>query len=365
MCLAWIALNSVNGLGPAGFYKLLECYGSPEAVLEESPDNLVNKGLLPPKLADRFQKCSLKEDAERQLQRAFDLDVTILTLTDPRYPPLLREIFVPPPVLYVRGEVSVLERHAVAVVGARSPTVYGKRATSIISEELVEQQFVIVSGLARGIDSVAHESALKAGGMTVAVLGSGVDTITPRSNESLGQKIIRNGCLISEFPFETIPEPFNFPRRNRIISGCAAAVVVVEAGEKSGSLITARYALQQGREVGAVPGPIYSPLSRGTFNLIKEGAVPVRSGRELAESLEVIVCPELRRPAKRELSETVFTEEERSVLEGLSTETPVRIDAIAEQSGLQVSDLFVLLLNLELKGLVQQYSGQQFLRVSG
>jgi DNA processing protein len=344
---------------------MLERYGSPEAVLEQIPEKLADEGLLTPKLVGLFQRDTLLADAERQLRQAIDLNVTILTLEDQRYPPSLHEIFAPPPVLYVRGEVSVLQRHAVAVVGARLPTVYGKRAASLISEELVEQQFVIVSGLARGIDTAAHESALRAGGKTVAVLGSGVDAVYPRSNVSLADKIMQNGCLISEFPFETIPEPFNFPRRNRIISGCSAAVVVVEAGERSGSLITARYALQQGREVGAVPGPIYSPLSRGTFDLIRQGAVPVRSGRELAEGLQVIVHPGLKRPEKKELPETLFTEEERAVLEALPTDTPVRIDTIAEQNNLRISDLFVLLLNLELKGLVQQCSGQQFLRVSG
>ncbi len=364
MPLAWIALNSIIGLGPVRFARLLEKYGSPETVFEESPERIVRDGLLTSTLAEQLHAPHLMPEAQRQLQRARQFNITVLTLADERYPPYLREIFAPPPVLFVRGDLSVFSRHAVAVVGSRSPTVYGKQATALIVRELVEEHFVIVSGLARGIDAIAHETALACGGTTIAVLGSGVDNIYPRVNAALAERIAGSGLIVSEFPLGTAPEAFNFPRRNRIISGCSAAVVVVEAGEKSGALITARYALQQGREVCAVPGPISSPLSRGTFNLIREGAVPVRSGRELAESLDVITNPGLVAVAQphHELPETVFTEEERVVLEGLSA-TPMRVDAIAEQHRLPIADLFVVLLNLELKGLVQQCSGQQFVRV--
>ena len=364
MTCAWIALNSVCGLGPVGFNKLLERYGSPEAVLDESPDRMVRDGLISPEIAAQLHDPKLIDGAKRQLKNAEHLNITILTLDDSRYPPYLREIFAPPPILYARGDFSTFSRNAVAIVGSRSPTVYGKQSTIRITKELVERNVVVVSGLARGIDTKAHEVALDSGGMTIAVLGCGLDLIYPKINTLLAKKIEQNGAIISEFPLGTPPEAFNFPRRNRIISGCSLAVIVVEAGAKSGSLITARYALQQGREVCAVPGPIHSPLSDGTFNLLKEGAMPVRSGHELAECLGGVTGQQLTLPTipRQELSETLFTEEEKKIYDLLS-DSPVTIDAIAEEHQLSVAELFVVLLNLELKGLVQQCSGQQFVRV--
>ncbi len=357
-------MNSVKGLGPVGFGRLLERYGSPEAVLKESPEKIAGEGLISPEVARQLNSPQLIKAAELQLKLAEQTGAVVLTLADNRYPPYLREIFAPPPVIFVKGNLSVFQRHAIAVVGTRSPSAYGKQATLHITKELVEHNFVIVSGLARGIDTAAHEAALDAKGATIAVLGSGVDNIYPRVNNALAERIVSSGCIISEFPFGTAPEAFNFPRRNRIISGCAAAVIVVEAGEKSGSLITARYALRQGREVCAVPGPIHSPLSVGTFNLIKEGATPVRSGHELAEALVAVTSPMLVADVslKSEMPEDVFTEEERRILEGLS-DIPMDIDTIASRHSIPLSDLFVALLNLELKGLIQQCGGQQFIRV--
>jgi DNA processing protein len=367
MSVAWLALNSVNGLGPVRFARLLEKYGSPEAVLDVPRDLLTADGILSDALVEKLRDPGIVEAAEQQLDKASRTGISVLTLADERYPPYLRQIFAPPPVIFVKGDLSAVSRHAVGIVGTRSPTVYGKQATTLITRELVNEHFVIVSGLARGIDTVAHETALASGGATIAVLGCGIDIIYPRVNEPLARKIASGtGLIVSEFPLGTLPETFNFPRRNRIISGLSAAVVVVEAGEKSGALITARYALQQGREVCAVPGPINSPLSRGTFNLIKEGATPVRSGRELAESLAAVTAPlgaaeAAQEPA--ELPETVFSEEERQIYNGLS-DRPARIDEIAEQHRMPIADLFVMLLNLELKGLVQQCSGQQFVKVA-
>lgn len=365
MPIAWLALNSISGLGPVRFGRLLERYGSPEAVLDAPPDLLMSEGVVPNSVAEKFREPGIMEAAHRQLEQARRMDAVVLTLADNRYPPYLRQIFAPPPVIFVRGDLTIFTRHAAAIVGTRSPTVYGKQVTTLIARELVEEHFVIVSGLARGIDTVAHETALNTKGATIAVLGCGIDTVYPRINEDLARRIAVNGLIVSEFPIGTAPDTFNFPRRNRIISGLSAAVVVVEAGEKSGSLITARYALQQGREVCAVPGPIHSPLSRGTFDLIKEGATPVRSGRELAESLTAVTAPLVVASGSehRQLAESIFSEEERRIFEGLSDE-PMRIDTIAEQHGMPIADLFVMLLNLELKGHVQQCSGQQFVRVT-
>lgn len=365
MSLAWVALSSVSGLGPATFNKLIEHFGSPEAVFDQSAQHLRQAGLA----SELIQKITAPETlvfAEKQLKMVSAVDGVVLTRIDKAYPACLREIFAAPPVLYVRGDVEILQKHAVAIVGARSPTVYGKQAAKKIAGELAEQHLVVVSGLARGIDAVAHEATIDAGGKTIAVLGSGIDGIYPVSNRELGERIIKNGCLLSEFSLGVPPEAFNFPRRNRIISGCSAAVVVVEAGEKSGSLITARYALQQGREVCAVPGPINSAMSRGTFNLIRDGAQPVRSGKELAESLTVLSLPRVSFPetesgSTSEIPETIFTQSERNVYDVLTTE-PQRIDAIAELNGMDVAELFVVLLNLELKGVVQQCSGQRFVK---
>lgn len=364
MALAWIALNAVRGLGPVRIGKLLETYGSPENVLQADSGSLVHEGQVPAACVEQMKDPGLFKQAEKQLYRAREIGATILTLADAAYPPYLKEIFAPPPVLFVHGDVTLFMRHAVAMVGARSPTVYGKHAASSITRELIQRDVVIVSGLARGIDTVAHETALAGGGKTVAVLGTGIDEVYPRSNDALAKKIINAGALVSEFPLGTAPEAFNFPRRNRIISGLSCATVVVEAGEKSGSLITARYALQQGREVCAVPGPINSPLSMGTFNLIKEGATPVRSGSELADSLHLIMAPAVRTALveKRCVSEDLFSQEERMVFNELTAQ-PQRIDTIADQLGKEVAELFVVLLNLELRGLVQQSSGSRFARV--
>jgi len=364
MSVAWIALNSVNGLGAVTFGKLLDRYGSPEAVLALSSEQLVADGLVSAAIAAGIHDPALMEKAQHQHALAEQSGVVTLTLHDKHYPPFLKEIFAPPPLLFARGNLSALSYHSVAIVGSRSPTVYGKHATAQITRELTHHHFTIVSGLARGIDTVAHETTLECGGSTIAVLGCGIDNIYPRSNKELAERICATGLLISEFPFKTPPEAFNFPRRNRIISGCSAAVIVVEAGEKSGSLITARYALQQGREVCAVPGPINSPLSRGTFTLIRDGATPVRSGHELAESLSVVTVPDAFTQAHchKEPSESLFTIEERQVYDTLSNE-PMGIDTIAEMQQKPMEELFVVLLNLELKGLVQQCSGQQFIKI--
>jgi len=365
MTIAWVALNSINGLGPVKFGRLLERYGSPEAVFENSADEMVREGLLTAALAEKFKPSELMDNAQRELERAYRMGVEVITLADKRYPPYLREIFAPPPLVFVRGDVAVLSRHAVATVGTRFPTAYGKAAAAKIVRELVEERFVIISGMARRIDTEAHTNALNHGGMTVAVLGCGLDIVYPRSNGALCERIAANGAVISEFPLGTNPEACNFPRRNRIISGCSAAVVVVEAGSKSGSLITARYALQQGREVCAVPGPINSAVSTGTFELLRDGATPVRSGHELAASLAAVSNPVLSQAdasPRKQLDDTVFTETERRVFGGLS-EVPRSIDVIAEVNGMPMSELFVTLLNLELRGLVKQCSGQQFVKV--
>lgn len=370
MCIAWIALSLVRGLGPATFKKIIEKYGDPENFFEAIKDNKA-EGILSEEIKTEIikNKSLLFKKAEEQKILAEKKKVKIITYNDKAYPLYLKEIFAPPPLLYVKGDASVLSQYCVAVVGTRSPTLYGRKATELITEELVESNLVIVSGLAMGIDTIAHETTLKKGGKTIAVLGSGVDNIYPRFNEKLAEKISEGGCVISEFPLGTFPEAFNFPRRNRIISGCSVAIVVVEAGEKSGSLITAKYALQQGREVYAVPGSIFSPQSKGTFNLIKEGAMPLSSGRVLAEDIKVItnrelIVKETKKEEEKSHRENInFTKEEIIILDILSKDKPTHIDEIAEKQGIAGPDLFVTLLNLELKGIIQQCGGQHFVKV--
>jgi DNA processing protein len=233
---------------------------------------------------------------------------------------------------------------------------------------LVEKRVVIVSGLAQGIDTVAHQTCLDACGVTVAVLGGGLDNIYPAANRELADQIVESGALVSEFALGAQPEAYHFPRRNRIISGLSAGVLVVEAPARSGSLITANYALQQGRDVFAVPGPIFSNTSEGTFNLLRSGAIPVRCGADITENMEHLSLPgfaNVKDPAAgavQAMPLDLLTEEERQIVGILSSE-PLRLDAIAEQVKRAVSQLFDVLLNLELKGVIRQVSGQQYVKV--
>ncbi|MDO5576646.1 MAG: DNA-processing protein DprA, partial [Fibrobacter sp.] len=288
----------------------------------------------------------------------------ILTFNSKSYPYYLKELSDPPVILYYKGELSAFSGHAVAVVGSRAPTQYGKFVTKQICKELCDQNLVIVSGLARGIDTIAHNTCVENKKVTIAVLGSGLDQIHPSSNHDLAKKIEElNGIVISEFPLGVPAEPYNFPKRNRVISGLAAGVVVIEAGEKSGSLITARYAFSQHREVFAVPGPITSPLSAGTFNLLRDGAKPARSGTEIAESLEFISNSAGFSPLKFQLSTDILNEEEKNVFQQLSA-MPVRIDEISEKTGIVMNNLYTILLELELKGFIKQISGQQYISLA-
>ncbi|MDR2578703.1 MAG: DNA-processing protein DprA [Chitinispirillales bacterium] len=363
----WIALNSIDGLGPVRIRRLVEAFGTPHAALSAPVSLLLDKKLIPPSSGKFFHnKEELLGSARGQLDFCSKDGISVLIQEDEDYPVYLKEIFAPPPVIYVKGDLSVLRGHALAIVGTRNPTQYGINCTRRLTAELCGQT-VIVSGLARGIDTTAHEHCLEMGGKTVAVLGCGVDRIYPAENKKLAERICQNGALISEFPSGTIPEPYNFPRRNRIISGVSCGVIVVEAGEKSGSLITASYALQQNRVVFAVPGPINSSVSEGTFRLIKDGAVPVRSSQDIFEHISATTFfPFLTAPPQKIRSEAppmpTLAEEELAVWDTLS-DTPARVDTIAETCGLEIPQLLGTLLSLELKGFITQTGGQQFRRI--
>ena len=361
----WIALNAVKGLGPVRIHALLEKYGAAKEAFNHVEEALSRAEGAPVAI----DKKALLQFADDQLRRAQALRVDIVTLEDKRYPAQLREIYAPPPVLYVKGDCSVFTQCAVAVVGTRRCTTYGKSVTTTLVKDLVAKNLVVVSGLALGIDTVAHRVCLENKGKTVAVLGCGIDNCYPKDNQELLDRIVDSGAALSEFALGTRPEHFNFPRRNRIISGCCAGVVVVEAPAKSGSLITANYALQQGREVFAVPGSIFSDNSTGPINLIKQGAVAVSGAADILENIQYIVNTALsgaKQPAGNRGSATKMQTDllslpERAIFNAC-TENPARIDELAQKTGKAVSELFDILLSLELKGLIRQVSGQQYVR---
>jgi DNA processing protein len=365
MPLQWIALNSVKGLGPVKIQALVEKYGTAGSAFERLSDEQPITG----SDATAINKPGLLHYAREQLALAEKLGIRVLTLADDDYPPHLREIYAPPPVLYVKGSVDVFKKHAIAIVGTRRYTAYGKNAAIALVKDLTRKGLVVVSGLAHGIDTFAHQTCLENGGETIAVLGCGIDTCYPRENRELSERIALSGAVVSEFALGTQPENFNFPRRNRIISGLSAGVVVIEAPIKSGSLITANYALQQGRDVFAVPGSIFSLNSMGPFNLIRDGATPVSCAGDIVEGIQVVgnfaIAAAKKGPAGSggagKMPLDLLSAPERKVFDALS-DAPIRIDALAEKTNKAIAEMFDVLLSLELKGFIKQVSGQQYLR---
>jgi DNA processing protein len=312
--------------------------------------------------ASRLSSPKTLDQAHKEFDRTMRKGYSLLTLADIEYPSYLREIFDPPCVLYCAGHAEVLQEPAVAVVGTRRPTPYGRAVAERLAEDLASRGIVIVSGMALGIDAGAHWGALK-GGRTIAVLGSGMDNIYPKAHRRLFARIAESGASVSEFPLDVEPFAGNFPRRNRIISGLAQAVVVVEAARKSGSLITARFALDQDREVMAVPGNVTSETSRGAHWLIKAGAKLVEGWEDVAEELSSPLRERLL--AQRE-GETpplpLMTDEEVAVYELLKPDELTPVDELLERTDLSVSELLALLLNLEIKGLAEQRPGKLYQR---
>lgn len=302
------------------------------------------------------------DQAQEEIERIKRKDYTILTLEDEKYPELLRETFDPPFVLYCAGKVETLKGPAVSIVGARKLSPYGKAVTERLAQDLASRGLVVVSGLARGIDSMAHWGALR-GGKTVAVLGSGLENIYPRENRKLFDRIIEKGAVISEFPHNSPPLGYHFPLRNRIISSLSLALVVVEATKRSGSLISARLALEQNREVMAVPGKVTSALSQGTNWMIKTGAKLVESWKDVVEELPLSLKEKIlsEMPAKKEKAPSM-TSQEKKIFELLSSDTLTHIDELVERSDFSVSEVLSILLHLELKGLISQSPGKFFQR---
>jgi DNA processing protein len=370
----WIALNMTPGVGPRAAARLLERFGSAEGVFGALRSEL-ERLRLRPEAVESIALRDRHEEAARELERLRELEgADVLVLDDGAYPQLLREIPDPPITLYVRGRwAECLEVPCVAVVGSRRSSTYGQNVALSLARDLASRGVTIVSGLARGIDAAAHRGALEAGGRTVAVLGTGLDEVYPRDHRRLAAEVLeKGGALVTQFPLGTPPVAENFPYRNRIISGLSLGVVVVEAAENSGSLITARLALEQGREVYAVPGNITSRNSFGSNYLIKgAGAKLVQQWQDVAAEFPpdiaaALLPPEPRKGSKRSDPDAALpadlTDTERAVMKLISADEPSHIDALAESSGLAVQELSGLLLALEMRELIRQLPGRCFVR---
>ncbi|MCI0512082.1 DNA-processing protein DprA [candidate division KSB1 bacterium] len=357
---ALISLHLVEGIGSVRLRALIARFGQPEAIFEASPDALATIDGIDLKLAQRIKMARNDQAAAAQLDRMHRTNTRIITFWDADYPENLKRIYDPPALLFVRGSIKPEDKFALAVVGTRVPSTYGRYCVEAFVRGLVEKGLVVVSGLARGIDTLAHATALRTGGRTLAVLGSGVDIVYPAENKKLFAEIIEKGAVISEFLMGTLPDAPNFPRRNRIVSGIALGVLVVEAGHKSGALITANLALEQNREVFSIPGNINSPKSMGCNHLIQEGAKLAVRVDDIFDELN----PQLEHLLKRQKIEQKIiqvTDLERKVLDSLSHEA-LHIDKIAEINQLTISQILGILLTLELKELVQQMPGKYFIR---
>jgi len=372
----WVELNMTPGIGPRAAAKLLERFGSAEAVYRATRAELEHLRL-PPEAVDTIIARDLLPRAEAEIFSVKKLGGEILLLDDGIYPSLLREIYDPPIVLYVKGAWSdCLDQPCIGVVGSRRCSTYGQNAAIMLGRDLAQRGITVVSGFARGIDAAAHRGALEAGGRTVAVLGTGIDEVYPRDHKKLAAEILdRGGALVSQFPLGTPPVSENFPYRNRIISGLSLGIVVVEAAENSGSLITARLAMEQNREVFAVPGNITSRNSFGTNYLIKgAGAKLVQQWQDIAAELPPQIAAtllppsigerkkEASMPARLSLVPEGLSPAETSVFKLLTPDSPAHVDWLFEKSQLPISELTAVLLSLEMRELVRALPGRCFVR---
>ena len=350
----WVGFNLVKGIGAVRLQALREHFGDLSLAWQAPLDALQAAGLSQ-KIAERVLQARVSVDLDGYMEQIAAQGIQVLTWEDEVYPSRLKEIDQPPPVLYLRGELTSEDSWAVSVVGTRRVTAYGRQVTEELASYLAQNGVTVVSGLARGVDSIAHQAALKAGGRTLAVMGNGVDRIYPPEHRALAEQILANGALLSDYAPGTPPESANFPPRNRIISGLSLAVVVVEAGETSGALITAQFAVDQGREVFAVPGNILAPQSKGTNRLIQQGAHPLLSARDVLETLNLTRVSEQRLVRKVLPADEV----EMKVLDVLAHE-PMHVDEIRNQTGLPIERVSATLVMMELKGFVRQVGGMNY-----
>ena len=354
---AWIALKLVPGVGNVLGLGLVRAFGSPRAVFEAGERTLQSAGVRR-EVRAALRRFDRWREVDAQLARLDRSGGRLVTWDDASYPETLREIHDPPLFLYVLGELIAGDGCAVAVVGSRDASPYARHMTAVISEGLASRGITVVSGLARGVDAAAHEAALRAGGRTVAVLGSGIDVVYPSEHHRLHMRIARTGAVVSEYPMGTQPDAENFPARNRIISGLSLGTVVVEATERSGSLITAQYAVEQGREVFAVPGPV-GARTRGTHQLLRQGAALAEDADDVLRE----IAPHRRTPAVAP-APPLLSDLETAIVAQLD-ELPRSVDELIARTGLSAGSVLETLLILELRGIVRQLPGQSFARIAG
>ncbi len=356
---SWLALKRVAGVGNVLYRRLLDQFKTPDAVFRAGEEALLRVEGVSPGLAQNICSFAGFDPVDLEIEKLTGSGILLLTLHDPDYPPLLAAIYDPPPFLYVKGDPRTPHPYPIAVVGSRRASPYGMAVAERLSRELAEQGITIVSGFARGIDAIAHRAALAAGGRTIAVLGTGIDRIYPPEHRALFDEIAEEGLILSEFPLGAPPDANHFPQRNRVISGLSVGCLVVEATLESGSLITARSALEQGREVFAVPGQIFSETSAGTHQLIRSGAKLVEGIEDILEE----ILPQLRRaPRGPAFPPPALEGDEKKLYELLSFE-PKQIDQLIQESALTASAVSGLLLSLELKGTARQLAGNFYVRM--
>jgi len=357
----WIALRLIAGIGNVTCKNLLARFGSPEKVFHAGADALGQVEGMGPPAVEAIKRFKHSDAIDCEIEHIETAGVQVLTFANPCYPANLRNIYDPPLLLYVKGSLAPQDQNAVAIVGSRSSSDYGRRVAQDISRELAAAGITVVSGLARGIDSAAHAAVLSVQGRTLAVLGCGVNIVYPPENKKLYDRIAENGAVVSEYSLGTKPNAYNFPARNRIISGLSLGVLVVEAGMKSGSLITARMALEQGRDVFAVPGSIYSFKTKGTHSLLRTGAKLVEGAADILEELH-IGGPQ-QTPVEPRAARIATLEPALQNLYGFLQDAPVHIDDLIVRSQLHSGQLLSLLLELELSGFVQQLPGKRFVKM--
>ena len=370
----WLMLKMLPGLGDIALYPLLQTLGSPERVFGAAPDELMKIGS-----CSSSQIQTIIQGPDHAVQQAVDQElrnlersnIELLSCVDPAYPSMLHTIHDPPILLYMTGNMRTFEAPSLAIVGSRRANHLGTRVTEQFSQELASMGFIIVSGLARGIDAAAHRGALAGGGETIAVLGCGIDRTYPPEHASLRESIEANGVILSEFPLQSPPHAYHFPKRNRIISGLSLGVLVTQATAKSGSLITARLAAEQGREVFAVPGSVKDEQSRGPHELIKQGAKLVDQVHDILEELAPRLDEGLKNPVQKDpenseefpLQLPVQLKEEEVVVYNLLSYEPTMLDDLIVQSGIGAGTLNGLLLSMELKGIIRCLPGSRAVRV--
>ncbi|MBB5327719.1 DNA-processing protein DprA [Tunturiibacter gelidoferens] len=376
--LAWVALTLTPGMGPTRIWKAMNRLGAAEQLLEASLTELEGTGM-PAQSAQFVFEGKAKAAAEDELKRVAEAGGSILTPEDEAYPERLREIYDPPSTLWIRGDVSLLARPGIAVVGTRQPSPYGAGMAELLSRDLANRRMVILSGMARGVDTAAHKGAIEAGGKTVAVWGTGIDVIYPKENKKLAEQIVATGgTIVSEYPLGTFPAPQNFPIRNRILSGMSVGVLVIEAAEYSGTRITARCAMEQNRDVYAVPGNVTNKNAWGPNTLIKQGAKLTATWEDIWEDLpsEIRLALEDEQAAAGGgaesksggaaslFNDTPLPEHERIVFEQLRHDESTQLDQLIEQleAKLGSAEIFTALFELELAGRVRQLPGKNYVR---